>query len=389
MPVKSPLFSIVIPTRERCFTLGAAIATVLDQPEADLELVVSDNMSADRTQEVLAEITDPRLLSIRAPRRMSMCDHWDYALNHASGEYVIFLGDDDGMMPQALTRLASIIAEHPFLIYCWPKHGFIWPNPDLKKSFTNIVQPYSPRELNLSALAESSVRSGGGEEWRVLPTVYHSAVARSVLLSLKASTGRVFHTSLPDVFVAHALPALVTTAWDVGRSLTIHGHSAASNAYISIRRSRSLSAQFMLELGNYQVEAGLPDFNALSSLSAGEAERVLIADTILKAIGLFPDAYSDIPFGYSKMIGRLMHWWRFGFLMERLKNGKRLGDRYDFARRQVIAEYLRARFNFVARTVRNRLNHDSQFDHVPELATVADAVSYLYDLEEKMVATSV
>jgi glycosyltransferase involved in cell wall biosynthesis len=387
--MSNPLFSVVIPTRERCSTLPAAIATALYQDEASVEIIVSDNASADNTPTIVKTFTDSRLRYVRAPYRMSMGDHWEFALSHAEGDYIIFIGDDDGLMPQALTRLASIIAEHPFLIYCWPKHGFIWPNPDLKKSFTNIVQPYSPRELNLSALAESSVRSGGGEEWRVLPTVYHSAVAHSVLLSLKASTGRVFHTSLPDVFVAHALPALVTTAWDVGRSLTIHGHSAASNAYIGIRRSRSLSAQFMLELGNYQVEAGLPNFNALSSLSAGEAERVLIADTILKAIGLFPDAYSDIPFGYSKMIGRLMKWWRFGFLMERLRNGKRLGDRYDFARRQVIAEYLRARFNFVARTVRNRLNHDSQFDHVPELATVADAVSYLYELEEKMAANSV
>ncbi len=56
-----PFLSLVIPTRERHETLAYAIETALMDPMADLEVIVSDNLSSQQTADVVRAVTDPRL----------------------------------------------------------------------------------------------------------------------------------------------------------------------------------------------------------------------------------------------------------------------------------------------------------------------------------------
>lgn len=106
------LFTVVIPTRERADTLFYSLKTVCRQQSRDLTILVSDNASLDNTEGVVNGFQDPRLRYIRPERRLSMAEHWEFALGHVRSEYVMFLGDDDGLMQNSVKRITNIIKSH-------------------------------------------------------------------------------------------------------------------------------------------------------------------------------------------------------------------------------------------------------------------------------------
>ena len=105
-----PRFSIVMPTRNRGQLLQYALQSALDQPTADLEIVVSDNDSHDDTPAVARRFRDPRLRYVRTPETLAMPDSWEFALSHATGDYVTFLCDDDAFSPRLLSAVDASAA---------------------------------------------------------------------------------------------------------------------------------------------------------------------------------------------------------------------------------------------------------------------------------------
>ena len=96
------LITVVIPTRERALTLKHTLLTVLNQNTNNYQILICDNDSKDETYKVVNSFVDQRLTYINTKRRLSMCDNWDFALNYVKGEFVIFIGDDDALMPNAI-----------------------------------------------------------------------------------------------------------------------------------------------------------------------------------------------------------------------------------------------------------------------------------------------
>ncbi|RME72539.1 MAG: glycosyltransferase family 2 protein, partial [Planctomycetota bacterium] len=111
--------SVLLPTRNRADYLRYAARTVLEQDDPDLELVISDNASEDETAEVCRALDDPRVRYVRTDRPLPVSENWQNALEHASGDYVIMLGDDDALLRGYCRITRSIIErfERPELIY--------------------------------------------------------------------------------------------------------------------------------------------------------------------------------------------------------------------------------------------------------------------------------
>lgn len=108
-----PKVSVCIPTRNRAHWLADAIGSVLAQRFNDLEVVVSDNASDDRTQEVLASFDDPRVVHSRTDRMLSITENWNRAFAMARGRYLTLLPDDDMMLPDNLSEKVGILDEQP------------------------------------------------------------------------------------------------------------------------------------------------------------------------------------------------------------------------------------------------------------------------------------
>ncbi len=102
-----PLFSILIPTRNRAELVVLAIRSAQAQTCADWEVVVCDNQSADQTAEVVKKMAaaDARVRYVQPPKFLALADNWDYCRRQAMGEYVLLIGDDDYLVPDALESI--------------------------------------------------------------------------------------------------------------------------------------------------------------------------------------------------------------------------------------------------------------------------------------------
>lgn len=112
-------FSILLPTRNRLDLLAYAVESVLRQEYQDWEIVISDNDSEDDIKGYVDTLDDSRVRYVRTDEFVPVTENWNNALRHASGDYVIMLGDDDALMPNALNGVASLIAANnsPSVVY--------------------------------------------------------------------------------------------------------------------------------------------------------------------------------------------------------------------------------------------------------------------------------
>ena len=292
--VNRPLLSIIIPTRERVETLKHTVATVLNQASNAFELIISDNFSQDSTRDVIGAIKDSRVRYVNTGCRLSMCDSWEYALQHALGEYILFIGDDDAAMPGALDKLIStILLKSDYEVFSWPIHIYTWPIDGREAFVTHMAPQRSPAEMDLVATARHVVAMGGWRHYRI-PCMYHSAVSRRISDEIRQVTGRVFHTTQPDVFLSMAVPVFAARALNVGYCVTVHGRSAKSNGGSSIAKSGAqVQDMFVSEYGDYQIDATLfPEI---------QMKINLIPDAVLVVMKLFPDFYGNMTFNYDAM----------------------------------------------------------------------------------------
>jgi glycosyltransferase involved in cell wall biosynthesis len=93
-------YSIIIPARNGGKYLKACIETIVSQDYSDYELIISDDHSTDGTKEYLEQyLLHPNVTILEPDEELSMTEHWEWALSHASGTWQIFVGQDDGLQP--------------------------------------------------------------------------------------------------------------------------------------------------------------------------------------------------------------------------------------------------------------------------------------------------
>jgi len=146
----APIVSVCVPAYNHGRFVGAAIESALAQTMTDLEVVVSDNCSADETAQVVTALArkDPRVRYEPSPRHMSMGENFNRCLELARGEYVKFLCADDLLEPQCVARLlAAMKAGDAVLAFC-------------ARSFMDEASSVPPRVVGLA----KRDWSGAGDE---------------------------------------------------------------------------------------------------------------------------------------------------------------------------------------------------------------------------------
>jgi glycosyltransferase involved in cell wall biosynthesis len=103
-------FSICIPNYNYERYLGKTIRSVLDQQGVELEILVSDNASTDKSLDVVREFNDPRIKIHVNNVNVGFSGNLDRAARMATGEYVIMLSSDDLIAPGTLEKYARLMA---------------------------------------------------------------------------------------------------------------------------------------------------------------------------------------------------------------------------------------------------------------------------------------
>lgn len=204
--------SIVVPTRERSDTLFHAIRTLVDQDYQACEIIISDNDSKDNTREVVESFSDTRIRYINTGKRVSMSDNWEFALRHVRGDYVTYIGDDDGFIPGAVEKAMALMEKAQVDALVWRKVNYGWPDhvdENLRNRFFlaasrgDLQVAYGPRRLAKVMKFH--------EGYNRLPSLYNGIIHRSSLNKvIELSTNNVFFNSIsPDVFSGIALSMVV------------------------------------------------------------------------------------------------------------------------------------------------------------------------------------
>ena len=188
---KRPRFSVIVPTRERAETLGFCLETCIEQNYDDFEIVVCDNCSSKETKEVVDRINSPRIIYHRSPTPLTMAENWSLAYSISNGEYIIFIGDDDGLMPYALFQLDRLIHETGLSGIYWNPAAYAWPSLARSDMANYLTFGYIPNfHIYNGRTVIRDVLSGHASE-HVLPNIYHGLTSRTIIETIRTQKGKI------------------------------------------------------------------------------------------------------------------------------------------------------------------------------------------------------
>lgn len=109
---RRPAVSVCIPTYNGESWIADSIRSALRQDMGDLEIVVSDDGSGDRTVSIARSFDDPRVRVISHASRVGMAQNWNRCLQAARGDYIKPLMQDDLLEPTCVRKMARVMDSH-------------------------------------------------------------------------------------------------------------------------------------------------------------------------------------------------------------------------------------------------------------------------------------
>ena len=231
MSFETPKYSIIIPTFERSNLLGDTVDGCLLQNHDNFEILVSNNYSQDETAFVLSKYSgNPKIRIVETEKKLSMQDHFLFAMNHSKGQYILFLGDDDGVSPELFNHLDEIIEKSSANLIKF-KSSLYYHNDWL--GVENNTLHFNPRFTGeyFSVSIDEVIRSYCDfTEYQFFPNLLHSVFSRELFEQAQRTVPHMFvgapDHSCPFILLAQPNARLCYVDWVLGYG----GRSEKSNA---------------------------------------------------------------------------------------------------------------------------------------------------------------
>jgi len=246
-------FSVVIPTHNRLDLLKDAIETVRRQDHGDWELVVFDNASTDDIAGHDARLSDKRIRYARSSEFLPVTDSWNSAIELATGDYVVFLGDDDGLAPRYFSRIETLIREFrsPEVLYCsiyyfmhpgvapWDRQGYV---ADVKNGFFFVGRdkPF----LLTQGEAQKAVSGSIALRRNFTFNIQAFAFSRGILTRLRED-GPIFRSPFPDYYLANIALTKARSTVVLPMPMSIAGVSKASFGFTLFNDQEERGSQLL------------------------------------------------------------------------------------------------------------------------------------------------
>ena len=116
----APAVTIGIPVYNGERYLEEAIRSVLAQTRGDLELVISDNASTDRTAEICRDyaLQDGRVRYFRNSANLGAAPNYNLVFAHARGRFFKWLAHDDLVTPRFAEKTTGALEGRPDAVMC-------------------------------------------------------------------------------------------------------------------------------------------------------------------------------------------------------------------------------------------------------------------------------
>jgi glycosyltransferase involved in cell wall biosynthesis len=288
-------FSIVIPTQDRSKLLSVVVKHAMQLDHPDFEVIVSDNSTTaerrERNLEAVGEYAGaPNFRIVHPPRVMSPPAHFEFALEHATGDYVTYLTDKMVVFEHALSDVEAVIEASEPDIVNWACAQYRLEDPDSPLGSGILVEEFEfldgrPEAYDPIAALRVKARGAAPREKQdrrdfVLGKIVFGCYSRELIDRIRSRSGTVFDGATHDY-------SAMTQALSLARTCVM------LNAYEAIFFS-------------------LPRAQSLGSATATEPQRALQyyrtftdADSLLASLpvpGVYASQHNMVAHDYKKFL---------------------------------------------------------------------------------------
>ena len=291
-----PLFSIVMPTRNRAHLLRYALQSALAQQFADYEIVVSDNNSTDDTADVVRRIGDGKVKYVHTGQTLAMPDSWEFALTHATGEFITYLCDDDAIVPDLLPRLSQLLGGSDQQVISWGRTNYFhstWYEPEKRNTVVIPSAPFVTRVMkarpSLAGLFRDPTYTTD------VPLMLNCACHKQLIARGKSPAGHFFFAAAPDTSTAALALALADHYTHIFEPLCLGGMGKESIGATQGYNRGTTATAFRSEF--------CEDIFSRVPLKGYTITNTIVA-TLLNVKSSFPELFSEYDIDWSSYFYR-------------------------------------------------------------------------------------
>jgi glycosyltransferase involved in cell wall biosynthesis len=154
---------VVIPVFNGERHLRACISSILDQTYSNIEVVVADQASTDRSLEIIESFGDPRIRILPEPtEQLDLHSNWARGISAATGELVKLVCHDDVLLPNCLSAQVELLNRYPSAVLACARRRIIdgQDNVLLRARGLGSLVKNQTRLIGGHALAHACTRAG-------------------------------------------------------------------------------------------------------------------------------------------------------------------------------------------------------------------------------------
>lgn len=280
-----PLFTVIIPSKNRAAYLHHTLRTCMMQKYERLEVIVSDDGSSENNRDVVesASRQDPRIRFISHGAGIGMRDNFEFALREAKPGFVIALGGDDGLLPGGIEGMWNVLQETGTELLAWPAPTFTYPGV---RGSAGQLAIYHRKGVVVRDSATFLRRQASALHYLSdveSPMFYVKGAASTRLVERvrnRSPDGRFYSCATPDGFSGIVLAGETPRYAFSGRPYSIFGVSPESQGLAHISddpKAKESSALFM------QTVASRPMHHELASQPYSPLITLMTVDYLLTA----------------------------------------------------------------------------------------------------------
>lgn len=300
-----PLISVIVPVHNSAHYLCACLDSLVSQGP-DIEIVMADDASTDEGPSIIAGYINavqsgksPTIIYTRRASRGGPGAARNMGLDHASGEYILFVDSDDYLADGAIGKIAKVIkwTRNPDVVVCrYRSENKILSNDDLFASFLGA-------ELNpplfMFLVTQYSIRLDHCWPYVIRHDLIKRRGARfDETLTIAEDTAFIVPLLAHARSMTYYSGDCYTYRQRVGSQKTTTGHEAAAS-YLKVAHTLSIRAsdedehqtQFLTTQSHFASGASA---SRLAALSDDELDKLMESKLESSWLTRCPCAYRDL-----------------------------------------------------------------------------------------------
>ena len=258
-------FSVLLPTRNRLDLLRYAVETVLRQDYADWEIIISDNDSEQDVAGYVQSLHEPRIKYFRTGSFIPVTDNWNNALEKSTGNFMVMLGDDDGLMQGCFSTLRGLVERYgpPDFIYT---NALLYAYPGVIPTYPEgYLQPIGYAEFLRTtttpfwldkSTALRQVRQAMNFRMSYGYNMQYAVISRGLIDRLKEK-GEFFQSPYPDFYAMNLMMLKAERILICPFPLVTIGISPKSFGYYYFNRQEREGTEFLKNLPKPELARSL------------------------------------------------------------------------------------------------------------------------------------